>query len=106
VNKNFIGRTRKEYYEDNKDKLIIKSKQYYNDNKGVVLEKSKQYRENNKDAICAQKKIYRSENATKIKEHKGEPKICECGSSYTHAHKARHSRSLKHKQYLETLTNI
>ena len=102
VNKMMAGRTKKEYYEDNKEKIKDKSKQHYEDNKEIIKEYSKTKYENNKELILGRNKIYRNINATKIKEHKGESKICECGLSYTHHHKARHLRTLKHKKYLET----
>jgi len=50
VNKYIAGRTRKEYYQDNKDKI-------------------KEYTEENKDKINEYKKKYREENKDKIKEH-------------------------------------
>ena len=47
VNKNIAGRTRQQYYEDNKDKNLDLMKQYYKDNK----ENFKKYREDNKDKM-------------------------------------------------------
>ena len=41
----------KEYYEDNKEKVLANNKQYYEDNKEKVLEKQKQYQQNNKEEI-------------------------------------------------------
>ena len=87
VNKCMRGRTKKEYYEDNKEK----AKQYYKDNQEAISEQTKQYY---------------IDNATKIKLRKSESHLCECGTNYTYAHKARHLRSLKHQHYLKTLTNI
>jgi hypothetical protein len=40
---------KKQYYENNKEKILGGSKQYYEDNKDVILGKSKQYYENNKE---------------------------------------------------------
>ena len=37
----------KQYYNDNKDKIIEKSKEYYNDNKDKIIEKSKEYYNDN-----------------------------------------------------------
>ena len=47
VNKMIPGRTKKEYYNDNKDK----KQQYYNDNKEKILLKAKDYYIINKDKI-------------------------------------------------------
>jgi hypothetical protein len=66
VNKQIAGRTKKQWTEDNIDKII---------------EQSKEYREINKEKINKFKK-------TKI--------ICECGGKYTNCHKARHFKTLKH----------
>jgi DNA-directed RNA polymerase beta' subunit len=39
----------KQYYLNNRDKILEKSKQYYHDNKDKILEKSKQYYHDNKE---------------------------------------------------------
>ena len=65
VNKVIIGRTKKEYYEDNKDK----SKKYYEDNKDKIKEYNQEYRELNKDDIKDSKKEYYELNIKKIKEY-------------------------------------
>ena len=64
VNKVIAGRTRKEHYVDNRDKLKEHSKQYKNDNPDKV----KQYLTENTDKIKEQMKHYRTKNADKIKE--------------------------------------
>ena len=69
VNKNIPGRTRKEYREDNKEKIKANKKQfyennkdnikqYYQDNKEIIKETVAQYREDNKDLINQKNKIY------------------------------------------------
>ena len=77
VNKQIPTRTRRQYYEDNKDKIIelnkiyreehkeeIKhmSKTYYNTNVEKIKEYQKQYTINNKELVKAQKQIYRENN--------------------------------------------
>ena len=57
VNKNIAGRTRKEYYNDNKDKM----KEYRINNKEYMKEYMKEYRIN--------KKEYRIDNKNEIKEY-------------------------------------
>ena len=67
INKNRSGNISKEegykreYYEDNKDKIKEQQKQYYEQNK----DKIKQYREQNKDKI----KQYREKNHEKNREY-------------------------------------
>jgi hypothetical protein len=71
VNKYIPNRTKKEYYEDNKDNLIDCMKKYKQDNK------------------------------EKIAKHKSEIIICACGKTYTLSHKARHFKSQNHQDYLK-----
>jgi len=91
--------SRKKYYKDNKEKILIKSKQYreehkeelslyfknyreenkeelkkykkdhYEDNKEKILIKSKQYREEHKEELSLYFKNYREENKEKIKKY-------------------------------------
>ena len=87
INKNIPGRSKKQYREDNKDKMDI----WY-----------KQYREDNKEKISKQKKQYQEDNKEKIKQHKSQNHVCECGGKYTHCHKAIHMKSKKHITYIES----
>lgn len=66
INERIAGRTKQEYYEDNKEKLNEKHKEYYNNNKEKILEKGKE----------------------KI--------ICSCGSIFRISDKARHLKTKKH----------
>jgi hypothetical protein len=59
VNKMIPLRTRNEYREDNKDKILEQMKQYYQDNKDKILEKNKQYRQDNRDKINELKRNWR-----------------------------------------------
>ena len=70
LNKNQPSRTKKQYYEDNKDKILEKKKQYRIDNKDKIKEKKKQYRIDNKDRIKEKKKQYYEDNKDKILEKK------------------------------------
>ena len=99
VNKIRPGRSKKEYYQDNKDKI----KEYYQDNKEKILEYNKQYKLDNKDEI----KQYKLDNKDKIAEQgkqyyqdnreKNKIKIdCQCGGCYTYGHRKRHERTKKH----------
>ena len=96
INKRIEDRTKKEYYEDNKDKI----KQYREDNK----DKLKQYREDNKDKL----KQYREDNKEKIKEYeikrckdRKEKIKCVCGCEIRKSELKRHQRTNKHKQLLK-----
>ena len=113
VNKNIPGRTRKEYYEDNKDNI----KQYYEDNKNKILEQKKQYRKVNKDKMAERDKQYYKDNKNKIlerdkqyyKDNKNKilekMKIkynCICGSCICKGDKSKHERTNKHIKFLES----
>ena len=74
VNKKLPGRTRKEYYEDNKEKLTEQTKEYYVKNKDLIKQKQKE-------------KVY--ENI-----------YCECGGTYQLYRKLRHERTKRHQDYL------
>ena len=81
INKCIAGRTRKQYNQENTDKIkeyqekyrqenAEKIKQYYQKNADKIKEKNKQYRQENADKIKEKDKQYYQENADKIKEHK------------------------------------
>ena len=78
VNKQHPSRTRTEYYQDNKEKIIEKVKQYYQDNK----EKKKEYRDS-------------------IKEKQNAKCACECGGKFSFQNKSTHLKSQKHLNYLK-----
>jgi hypothetical protein len=76
VNKVISGRTKKEYYIDNKDKMKEyreankdKMKEYYEANKEKISEKKKEYNEANKEKISEKKKEYQQANKEKISEY-------------------------------------
>ncbi len=84
VNKVIAGRTlkeyRKEYYENNKDKIIEHQKEYSEKNKDKISQYSKQYYVKNK--------------------HKEMKKyVCLCAGKYAHKHRTQHYKTLKHRQF-------
>jgi molybdopterin converting factor small subunit len=76
-NKRIAGRTRKEYREDNKERLRAENNQYYVNNKEKIKERNKKYRDNNKQ------------------KHN-----CECGGKYTHNNREAHFRTKKHQAFI------
>jgi hypothetical protein len=85
VNRNIPDRTKKEYYEDTKEK-----------NKNKIKEKKKEYYEDNKDKI---KENYEN-NKEKIKEYRKLEYRCDCGSLCKLRSKAEHFRSKKHLKFI------
>ena len=126
VNSDIPGRTKQEYYEDNKEHLLNKGVQYYLDNKETIKEKikqysiinketikqrDKQYYLDNKETISEYKKQYRLENLEKIKQHRLQPYTCECGATITLQVISKHQRTPKHftnlnKLLLDELTTL
>ena len=88
VNKVIPGRTMKEYYDVNKEKIFKNMKEYRDVN--VNKEKMKEYL-----------KEYRQANKEKIKEQMKEQITCECGSTFNRSCKARHLRTAKHCNYIK-----
>ena len=62
INNNIAGRTKQQYYEDNKESILERHKQYYEDNKESIREHSKQYYEDNKESIREYAKQYYEDN--------------------------------------------
>ena len=62
VNKKITGRTRREWMEDNKERVKIIQQQYEVNNREHKRQYIKQYRLNNKERISQQQKEYRLNN--------------------------------------------
>jgi hypothetical protein len=114
MNKAFItdeGRKehRKQYREQNIEKITEYSKEYREQNKEYFKEKNKGYREQNKEQIKEYDKEYREQNKVKIKEyHKENHKQlrqteykCDCGWVGNMASKNYHSKSVKHTKWIQ-----
>jgi hypothetical protein len=96
VNKNIPGRTKKEWYNENKDVKLDRAKKYYTENKEKVLEYQNKFRLENKESIAKYKKDYFGKN----KAHLCQKLLCECGKNYTIGHKKRHEKTNRHQNYL------
>ena len=81
LNKRIEGRTRKEYYQDNKEQF----QEYFESNKERIKEKDKKYYEANKEQI----QVYRNEVI-----------ICDCGCETVRNHISRHKQTKKHNQLM------
>ena len=97
VNKIIVGRTRKEFYNDNIESIKAFSKQYKFDNK----EKIKQYKIDNKESISIQSKQYYKDNIEIINAKASLPYLCACGLTLRTDRKAKHNKSAKHLKALE-----
>lgn len=111
LNTQIPSRTKKQYNQDNHDKLSEWKKQYRQDNRDKISEKGKQYRQDNREKISEQKKQsyqdnrddilekqkqYYQENREKILENINQKITCEiCGFIGTKNHLKRHQKSKK-----------
>jgi len=121
LNRQIPTRTKKEYYDNNKEKNKQKIKEYYEENKEQILEKIKEYRdnnkekikekrkehyENNKEKILEQNKEFYENNKEQIAEKRKEKVTCECGAVVIKYILARHKKTIKHKGLIALKNNI
>jgi hypothetical protein len=101
VNYRIEGRTRKEHYEENKDKIKDYNIKYYEDNKDKINEQKKKYYVDNKDKFKDKHKEYYEDNKDKIKEHKTKLYDCECGKTQLQlGDKSKHIKSKFHLNHI------
>jgi len=103
ININIAGRTKLEYYHDNKERIDEYHKQYCLDNKEKMDEYHKQYSLDNKEKIDEYNKQYYLENAEKIKAQQSKVVICECGVKSWHNNLSTHKLTKKHKTLMSNL---
>lgn len=77
-------------------------------NNNVPTRTRKEYYENNKSRLLEEQKIFRSKDEIKekIKQRENRKVYCDCGSKYTHAHRSRHLKTKKHQFYQNLLDFI
>jgi len=100
-NREKLNERRKQYYIENKDKQSEAKKEYYIENKNMILHHCKIYRDENKDKIKTRDKIYYNKNKDKILERQSKIIECECGTILTSNNKPRHLKSKKHQNFLD-----
>jgi len=103
LNKNVAGRIGKEYYNENKDKIIASWKSYYENNKDKKLEYNKEYYLQNKDEVISKNKQYYQKQRHIILEIHKKTITCGCGCIINAAHKLRHEKTNKHAKLMNEL---
>ena len=68
VNMMIPGRSDKEYYQDNKERISEYQKEWYEQNRGKILELHKEYRQQNRERISEHKKKWVDQNKDRILE--------------------------------------
>ena len=101
VNKNIAGRSRNEWYQDNRDKVLKNKREHYQNNRDERLEHAKEYYQKSAKKI----KKYRDDNKEKIQAYKNQKHDCECGGRYTTSHKALHEKTKKRQNFINNLQN-
>ena len=100
INLKIPGRTKKQWSEDNKERINDQKKIYNEKNKSEIAKKKKIHYEKNKQKRLETMKIYRENNKQKIAEQAKQKIKCECGSTISRGSKYNHERSEKHKNFL------
>ena len=103
LNSRIEGRTRQEYYQDNKKELLQIKKEYYENHKEYITQYKKLYHINNKEHIHQIKKENYEDNKDNILTKLRERITCECGCILSRGNTTRHKKSLKHIQLLENI---
>lgn len=97
LNKVIPGRENKEWYEQNKEKILEHRKEYREQNK----DKIKEYYEQNKNKIKEYIKNYCEQNKDKIKEYRSEKIACDiCGANVRRDNMSTHKRSIKCQSHM------
>lgn len=101
VNRMVAGRSRTEYYIQNKEDVLSKMKYYYVNNKDDVLTKVKNYYINNKDEVLTKMKNYYLQNKEDILSKSSIKITCSyCGCSCRKNNITNHNRSKRHLRAL------
>lgn len=130
INKQIPGRTPKEYYSDNRARILEQKKEYYSENIDGIKEKKKdyyvenkihiderngQYYEKHRNAICKMKRDHYATGLNCLPQHrafleleqgsyKGRKVICCCGKKLRHDALSVHRGSKKHQNYIKLLS--
>jgi len=97
--KEIIKEKAKEYREINKEIISEKQKEYNKINAEKKKQNDKNYYEKNKEIITEYSKRYRKENKDKINEKQREKIICKCGCKILKIYLSIHLKTKKHINY-------
>lgn len=100
VNKRIEGRTKEEYYQDNKEYHKKWVGEYYERNKDKIKEYNKELYENNRHKRLQQAKEWSEANKDKIAKRTQKKYDCKCGGKYTHQNKSIHFKTQKHQAHI------
>ncbi len=105
-NKEKIKEQRKEQYENNKEKIREKQAEYREENREKINEQKKQHYQENKAKVREKVNKYREENKEKINEKKKLKVQCNCGAIFRKEDKARHFRTVVHQNFVSSNPDV
>ena len=92
LNMDIAGRTKSEYYTDNKEKMNIKDRKYYNEHAEKIKASKKEYRANLTD-----------EQKQAVHDRKREKITCICGCMTARSDIAKHMKTKKHNDLMNNI---
>ena len=101
INRNVAGRTKKEYYKDNKETLIAKNLERYHANKEAIKAKHREYHAANKETLNAKNRERYEANKEAINAKRAEKIQCECGASVSRCNISKHRKTDKHIKLMD-----
>lgn len=101
LNKYIPTRKKKEWYEDNKEDILLKIKEYREDNKAKIALKKKEYYQKKKAEIDLQHKEYYQKIKDELNEKRKVKILCEICNSF-----CRKSDFYKHKKTQKHIINM
>ena len=93
INSHIPGRTKAQWYEDNREHVRVVIKAYHLKNKEQIKVYKQAYRLKNKEQIKVYKQAYRLKNKEKI--------TCVCGSIVGKCNMKMHNKTKKHLKFME-----
>jgi len=101
LNTNEPGRKSKQYYQDKKDDILIKTNKYRQEHRNDAIIYSREYYKNNHEERLEKQRKYRENNKEEIMKKKKEKITCGCGSVVVKDMIVRHRKTIKHQEWLK-----
>jgi len=101
-NKEELAEKRSKYREENRDHILKKKREHHHANKERLNNIPREYYEKNKEARLEYQRMYKENNKDKIAARRIMKTVCECGCEIGRQQMARHKRTLKHEQLMQT----
>ena len=116
VNRCVAGRTKKEWHDDNEERVKERMKEYQKEHKEFFKEYNKEYYQSHKEKMKKQIKEYQKQNKyfnkdkikeyqEKIKDRLSEKITCSCGSVLTKGALGSHLKTKKHLNFSKPSVN-